>query len=82
QMQFQDIARQQIEQVQTALSRLSEHAELVVAALERESPNWPPLEERLDESKDDYVMHTQRLTHAQVIGEKVESETRPAIELF
>ncbi|QIK36672.1 hypothetical protein GWK36_00160 [Caldichromatium japonicum] len=82
QMQFQDIARQQIEQVQTALDRLSAHADLVVGALNRERPDWSPLEERIDETKDDYVMHTQRLTHAQVTSSALESESRPAIELF
>jgi len=81
-MQFQDISRQQIEQVMAALEYLSEHSAVVKVSLEKPSTEWPPLQERIDALRQDYVMRRQRVTHATVTGQTAADESRPAIELF
>jgi methyl-accepting chemotaxis protein len=82
QMQFQDISRQQIEQVRWALTQLSEHALVVAKSIETKSHDWPDLKDKIEEIKFGYVMQTQHVTHSQVTGQAVKKETRPAIELF
>lgn len=83
QMQFQDIARQQIELVHRALETLSAHAQTVASALDREDSDWPPLEEHIAALRDHYVMHTQHVTHGNVMGNTpAQHNDRPAIELF
>jgi methyl-accepting chemotaxis protein len=82
QMQFQDVSRQQIEQVRFALDQLAEHARQVSSALEAHNADWPALEDKIEELKAGYVMHAQHVTHGQVTGQAVEQDSRPAIELF
>jgi methyl-accepting chemotaxis protein len=85
QMQFQDVVRQQIEQVQQALTRLGEHGQNVVSGMQKENCAtfcWPPLANLLDEIQQGYVMHAQRATHASITGGQAEQNDRPAIELF
>jgi methyl-accepting chemotaxis protein len=82
QMQFQDVSRQQIEQVRFALDQLAEHARQVSSALEAHNADWPTLEDKIEELKAGYVMHAQHVTHGQVTGQAVEPDSRPAIELF
>jgi|YelNatPaOPRAMG01_1025707.scaffolds.fasta_scaffold04027_14 methyl-accepting chemotaxis protein len=82
-MQFQDISRQQIEQVIAALEDLIVHFAAVKVALEGpQEASWLPLQERIDALRRDYVMHRQRVTHAAVTGQTTTAESRPAIELF
>lgn len=85
QMQFQDISRQQIEQVQKALAMLDEHfatVARVLASRESDDDVWPPLSERVEALRISYVMHGQHRTHDAVLGRETATETRPAIELF
>jgi methyl-accepting chemotaxis protein len=82
QMQFQDVSRQQIEQVRTALVALAEHARQVAGALEAHNLDWPALETKIEEIKAGYVMHAQHVTHGQVTGQSVEQDGCPTIELF
>jgi methyl-accepting chemotaxis protein len=82
QMQFQDVSRQQIEQVRAALDQLAGHARQVSSALEAHNTDWPALEEKIEEIKAGYVMHAQHVTHGQVTGQAVQQDSRPAIELF
>jgi methyl-accepting chemotaxis protein len=70
QMQFQDISRQQIEQVKSAFAQFAENSD------------WSAIEGMIDELKQGYVMQAQHETHGKVTGERIESEDRPAIELF
>jgi methyl-accepting chemotaxis protein len=84
-MQFQDISRQQIEQVGSALLSLNEHfaAVAVIAGGAEPGQHWPPLVERIDALRQNYVMHQQHSTHSAVTGGKdTTGETRPGIELF
>jgi methyl-accepting chemotaxis protein len=82
-MQFQDISRQQIEQVIAALEDFIKHFVAVKVALEgAQEASWLPLQERIDALRRDYVMHRQRVTHAAVTGQTTTAESRPAIELF
>ena len=67
-MQFQDITRQQIEQVLKALDKLDEHCEILsrrILAAEGENFKYIPLNEHLNDLYSSYVMETQRASHQQ-----------------
>jgi methyl-accepting chemotaxis protein len=88
-VQFQDITRQQIEQVQKALERLDEHADMLARRLkasEEENFEFTPLAHHLDEMYSSYVMDSQRQQHDKALHQTT-STTAPAgggtkIELF
>lgn len=73
-VQFQDITRQQIEQVIDGMSRLDDHAISIASMLDRaeEYANSPPpikpLKEEIGAVYDDYVMAEQRAVHHRVLG--------------
>ncbi len=72
-VQFQDVVRQQIEHVASALARLDAHAVALADALERPTTEGAtarlrPLADQLDEIFSGYVMEQQRSTHAQRLG--------------
>jgi methyl-accepting chemotaxis protein len=65
-VQFQDVGRQQIEQVINALNQLDEHAGLLadrLRAYEQLNFSYKPIAHHLDELYSRYVMEQQRLTH-------------------
>ena len=65
-VQFQDVTRQQIEQVIDALNRLDAHSTMLVSRLgQLEDPHfvWQPLTEHLDQIYSSYVMDAQRQVH-------------------
>ena len=69
-MQFQDINRQLLEQIDDAMGSLSEHFSQVYRLLDEEAPPPPVLlEELLARWTDNYVMHSQRLAHALALSE-------------
>ena len=87
-IQFQDVTRQQIEQVISTLSRLDSHTRMLADRLENyDDPNFTmvPLASHLDEIYDSYVMSSQRDSHAAATGTSRESASTPAgpkVELF
>lgn len=88
-VQFQDITRQQIEQVIKALDKLNSHAETLAARItssEREDFQYTPLAEHLDQLYSNYVMDTQRVTHDKVLHQPTSGGASAAggtkIELF
>jgi methyl-accepting chemotaxis protein len=83
-IQFQDISRQQIEQVIKALEELSAHFEAVANATNTPPPSapWTPLTERIEAMRKGYVMNRQHEVHDAASGQRSVSENRPAIELF
>ena len=90
-VQFQDITRQQIEQVQQALRKLDEHCDSLarrITAVEGENFKYTPLKEHLDQMYGAYVMDTQRLSHQQAlsqpasVGPKAGKAASAKIELF
>jgi methyl-accepting chemotaxis protein len=85
-IQFQDITRQQIEQVQNALSRLDTHAiEMVEMMRSKDFSNAASIKEHIDQIYEGYVMKTQRDVHTSVMGEATQNSTSTApqkIELF
>lgn len=85
-MQFQDISRQQIEQVGSALDAMNEHFTTVAAIASGADPSqpWPPLTECIEALRQNYVMHSQHTTHRAAVGGQPTSggNDRPAIELF
>jgi len=63
-MQFQDINRQLLEQINTALGSLSAHFAQVYELIDGTAPPPPVmLEELLTRWTDNYVMHAQRVAH-------------------
>ncbi|MGE5468399.1 MAG: methyl-accepting chemotaxis protein [Ignavibacteria bacterium] len=89
-VQFQDVTRQQIEQVVDALNRLDHHTQLLATRLERfddDETRLPPLTEHLDQLYSNYVMDAQRDSHRQALGNAgvstgSSSGSGPKVELF
>jgi len=85
-VQFQDVTRQQIEQVIDALNRLDAHSAMLANRLDQlEDPNFQlqPLSEHLDQIYSNYVMDSQRDTHNSATGSGASTtQARPKIELF
>jgi methyl-accepting chemotaxis protein len=86
-VQFQDVTRQQIEQVSAALDRLDGHAGELAERLDRfDDPNFvfKPLAHHIDEIYKDYVMASQRESHDSSLnrqsGGNVGGESK--VELF
>ncbi|MDD0815972.1 methyl-accepting chemotaxis protein [Curvibacter sp. HBC28] len=68
-MQFQDINRQLLEQINSALASLSKHFAQLYQLIDGRAPPPPELlEELLRRWSSDYVMHSQRVAHAHGTG--------------
>jgi methyl-accepting chemotaxis protein len=86
QIQFQDVIRQRVEQVQQALVEINDQLKTVAHQLVGQP--WDPgsmvhLRKRVDEQVASYVMQCQRETHQGVTGKAVAKEAQlPKIELF
>ena len=86
-IQFQDVTRQQIEQVQSALNRLNSHVEQLVEMMRsKDFSSAASIKEHIEQIYQGYVMDTQRDVHDSVLGGKTpETNAAPApakIELF
>jgi methyl-accepting chemotaxis protein len=86
-VQFQDVTRQQIEQVIHALNRLDGHAALLADRLARfDDPDFQfqPLTQHLDEIYSGYVMSSQRDSHHSALGKAPAAGAAggPKVELF
>ncbi len=85
-VQFQDVSRQQIEQVMGALSQLDEHAGLLAERLRAYEDGdfvYAPIAKHLEALYSRYVMESQRITHHASLQQQ--AATAPAqarIELF
>ena len=89
-LQFQDVLRQRLNQVNGALVELTAHTQGLLGNLGQ--PGWsgmmtPTLEERMDRQRFDYVMESQRASHDRVRGggggeSNADSGPGLAIELF
>ncbi len=85
-VQFQDVTRQQIEQVIDALNRLDNHSTLLADRLNQfENPDFTmqPLSVHLDQIYSNYVMDSQRDTHHNATNSGAAAiKAGPKIELF
>jgi methyl-accepting chemotaxis protein len=84
-IQFQDVTRQQIEQVQGALGRLDSHVVLMVEMLNnKDFSRSASLKDHFEQIYQGYVMENQRDIHAAAMGGKAagQSEAPQKIELF
>lgn len=85
-LQFQDVLRQRVEQVQSALTELDGHFSDIAKDLS--NPDWdghiqPHLKQRMDNLIGQYVMHSQRAVHSAATGGLLaDDDNRPTIELF
>ena len=84
-LQFQDVTRQRLAQVQDALHELEAH--LTRLAHQVADPAWdgsvsPTLEARLAAQAEGYVMESQHAVHDAVSGHASSASGRPAMELF
>ena len=80
-VQFQDVCRQQVEQVTHALKQLDEHASLLADRLrihEHAGVAFMPITHRMEALYSRYVMEQQRVTHAGVSDSQRERSTAPA----
>lgn len=69
-MQFQDINRQLLEQINTALGSLSTHFAQLYQLIDGQAPPPPvQLEELLQRWTQDYVVHAQRVAHVLAAGQ-------------
>jgi methyl-accepting chemotaxis protein len=87
QLQFQDITRQRMDQVEHALQGLDEHLKNLARNVideDWDGTTQPTLQARMDNHLDNYVMQSQRDAHTAVVGggSASSSQNRPAIELF
>lgn len=86
QIQFQDVIRQRVEQVQKAQQELNDHLQNM--ADQMVDKPWDPhtivtLRQRLDEQVASYVMQSQVDTYQDVTGHTItKAASRPNIELF
>lgn len=86
-VQFQDVSRQQIEQVMHALSQLDEHAGMLAERLRAfEDPGfrYEPIAKHLEALYSRYVMESQRVTHQSSLNQQavVTAPASARIELF
>ena len=86
-IQFQDVTRQQIEQVIHAIDRLDSHMKALANRLENtdgSSEVFTPLSEHLDQIYSGYVMQSQRQSHhdATKSGKTDTGASGPKVELF
>jgi methyl-accepting chemotaxis protein len=87
-VQFQDVTRQQLEQVMNALNRLDEHSTMLAERLKQfEDPHFQlrPLSEHLDQIYSSYVMSSQRQSHNDALakgGGGGDDGGGPKVELF
>jgi len=86
-IQFQDVTRQQIEQVQKALNDLDTHvAQMVQMMRNRDFSNAKSIKDHIDHIYDGYVMEKQRDVHTDALGANNTSRSKGAatqkIELF
>ena len=89
-VQFQDVTRQQIENVVGALTRLDGHAVVLADRLDeidQSQVEFESLDQHLNELYGSYVMSSQRESHDSVLGGAkprlvVVNAPLPAIELF
>ena len=86
-VQFQDVSRQQIEQVVQALSQLDEHAGMLAERLRssgEEASSYTPIAQHLESLYSRYVMEQQRTTHNSALKRSDSATAAPQsrIELF
>jgi len=82
-VQFQDITRQRLEQVQSTMQAVNEHLSLILGALGdmNNLDTIPNLD--INSFLPQYAMDDQRKTHEAITGEKLEgSDDQPSIQLF
>ncbi len=78
-MQFQDINRQLLEQIGSAMDSLSDHFAQIYQLIDGQAPPPPVLlRELLERWTDNYVMHAQRVAHLEGSGQR--SAAHQAIE--
>jgi len=83
QIQFQDVSRQQIEQVINIFEVFNEYCITVKKSMaEPDGKEWLPLFDLIEKMRESYVMEKQHSTHNNVTGEKSMDESAPLIELF
>ncbi len=83
-VQFQDLVRQLVEQVQKSLGRLVEHSQALAANADGDlgTVKLQLLQTDLAEVKASYVTHRQRETHGRVTATATTANSAPTIELF
>ena len=84
-IQHHDVTQQRLRQVELALQDMCDHLRGLTELLD--DPGWDgainhPLQARLDQHAEAYVMESQRQAHAVVAGLPIQDAEAPAVELF
>jgi len=81
-IQFQDITRQRLEQIQKWLKRMSGHILKVSSSVSRNAELKEVGEFRIEDMANDYHMQSQRNVHELVIGSSEVVQNLPKVQLF
>ena len=85
-IQFQDVTRQQIEHVQSALTRMDKHvAQIVEMMRSRDFSNAASIKDHIDQIYEGYVMNKQRDIHVSAMSNNEQeggTDASNKIELF
>jgi len=83
-IQFQDIIRQQLEQVERMAAMVDDHIGSVGAILANPGARHDELSllQKLEEMYGGYVMAAQRDSHSEALGRQAERQTASLIEMF
>lgn len=83
-IQFQDVTRQQLEQVSSAIVSLTEHTGLLKACVEgdEQDGSFETLQTKIEEMYTQYVRAQQRNVHLAVVGGTERESTVSLVELF
>lgn len=83
-IQFQDVTRQQLEQVSGAMGSLTEHTDLLKTCVEGNEPDgsFETLQTKIEEMFNQYVRAQQRNVHQAAVGGVEQESTASLVELF
>jgi len=81
-IQFQDVTRQQLQQVSQALELLGTHSNKMGDYLSNSIHELERIEEKINGLQETYVMSQQRNIHNKVMGNGIEESKGPLVELF
>ena len=82
-IQFQDVLRQKLEHAGQGLQDIKDYYEILHEKIaNKDTDQWPALDEKIKNLGKKYVMQSQHTVHDGVLGNNVEEDVSPKVELF